>query len=558
MALNKIQQQMLEQKVQDKLNKVDEHTMQLAERALHVKGVGNGITDDTQAFADTLALSDVVYVPRGKTYLIGDVDITGKVIFGDGVIKKKASSESAFHVKGDGSRIEGLTFLGESTSGQPSSDIKLGDGAKNITISSCYFQSPVYSAISGSVDTGVVGGALYVNYVDGVVISNNVFKGYARPLFLHSIKNITISNNIIRDTSYDAIRLRENDGYCLINGNQIINAGMKDVTFDTNGNPVWIDAQTRDAVDVYWSGNNLTITNNIIKTTACMGLDIKGVAPDGSYGSSKVIISNNQIYKTRFSGIVVYGSSDYDGLGAYRFADGVVITENIVQECNQDNKNGLGTLTEAGIHLKSLVSYATVSDNYVISNYSHGIYVHNSDAGKAMCRGIRVTGNLCVNNGHSAQTGVGISTAGVDGLIVSENICENDTSLFNPQQKIGIQQYTVDNGYTSPKSVTIKGNIVRNNLSDQIVCGATNNRADSILVFENNLQVGTQSGNYRQTWQVQRSVFFGVAIPSANEGTFRQGDIIFNSSAIASGKVGWVCVSGGNPGTWKPFGAIDA
>jgi hypothetical protein len=40
-------------------------------------------------------------------------------------------------------------------------------------------------------------------------------------------------------------------------------------------------------------------------------------------------------------------------------------------------------------------------------------------------------------------------------------------------------------------------------------------------------------------------------------GTWKQGDIVFNTAPAASGKVGWVCVVAGAPGTWKPFGAID-
>lgn len=41
-------------------------------------------------------------------------------------------------------------------------------------------------------------------------------------------------------------------------------------------------------------------------------------------------------------------------------------------------------------------------------------------------------------------------------------------------------------------------------------------------------------------------------------GAHAQGEIVFNNGAAASGKVGWVCVTAGTPGTWKPFGAIDA
>jgi hypothetical protein len=47
-----------------------------------------------------------------------------------------------------------------------------------------------------------------------------------------------------------------------------------------------------------------------------------------------------------------------------------------------------------------------------------------------------------------------------------------------------------------------------------------------------------------------------AAAPST--GAHLQGEIVYNSAPAASGKVGWVCVAGGTPGTWKPFGAIDA
>lgn len=48
----------------------------------------------------------------------------------------------------------------------------------------------------------------------------------------------------------------------------------------------------------------------------------------------------------------------------------------------------------------------------------------------------------------------------------------------------------------------------------------------------------------------------GTAAPTT--GAWAQGDIVWNLNASASGKIGWVCVTAGTPGTWKTFGAIDA
>lgn len=512
---------------------------------------GNGTDDDTQAFIDALSESNNVHVPVGYTFLIGDVDVSGKRIFGGGTIKKKSGSESAFHIKNDGTVIEGLNFLGEATTGQPNSDIKLGDGARNIRITNCTFNSPIYSAISGAIDIEDAGGTKYNTPVSGVLISNNVFNGYARPLFMHSIENLTITNNIIRDSAFDAIRLRENDGFVLIDGNQFINIG----------DPAWVDDQTRDAIDTKWSGQNLTITNNIVRKTAYHGFDIKGSSPDGSINSSKIIIANNQIYQTRYSGISIAGDSNYDGAGNYKFITGVIISNNIVQECNQNNIDGTGNIGDAAIRLKMLYAYVSVTGNYVFANYGRGIYLHNNEASKSIAKSVRVSGNICVNNGHSSKTtgfdSGGIMSYAIDGLIISENICENDPSLPNPYQLVGILTDHNDNGYVASRSMIVKNNICKNNISYQILTNSNNERNDGIAVYSENVEIG-EGANFRSTWQHQRGIYFGSGIPGSGDGTFRQGDIIYNVGATASGKVGWVCVAGGAPGTWKPFGVIDA
>ena len=39
---------------------------------------------------------------------------------------------------------------------------------------------------------------------------------------------------------------------------------------------------------------------------------------------------------------------------------------------------------------------------------------------------------------------------------------------------------------------------------------------------------------------------------------WEQGDMVFNTSPTAGGSAGWICTTGGTPGTWKTFGAISA
>ena len=51
-------------------------------------------------------------------------------------------------------------------------------------------------------------------------------------------------------------------------------------------------------------------------------------------------------------------------------------------------------------------------------------------------------------------------------------------------------------------------------------------------------------------------IMTGTAIPIG--GTYRQGDIVYNTKATATGYVVWVCVRDGTPGEWKAFGQISS
>lgn len=48
----------------------------------------------------------------------------------------------------------------------------------------------------------------------------------------------------------------------------------------------------------------------------------------------------------------------------------------------------------------------------------------------------------------------------------------------------------------------------------------------------------------------------GDEIPKS--GSYVKGDIVWNTLPTPSGYVGWICIKGGSPGTWKPFGQISA
>jgi hypothetical protein len=51
-----------------------------------------------------------------------------------------------------------------------------------------------------------------------------------------------------------------------------------------------------------------------------------------------------------------------------------------------------------------------------------------------------------------------------------------------------------------------------------------------------------------------RQITYSNVIPAS--GQWARGDVAFNVNPVTGGSVGWVCVAGGTPGTWKTFGAI--
>ena len=89
------------------------------------------------------------------------------------------------------------------------------------------------------------------------------------------------------------------------------------------------------------------------------------------------------------------------------------------------------------------------------------------------------------------------------------------------------------------------------NTSDVLVIKLTNGN-DGVTI--------SPGGTY---WQVKantagtikkRVIWDATAAPST--GTWTRGDIAFNTSPSAGGTAGWICVTGGTPGTWKTFGTI--
>ena len=71
------------------------------------------------------------------------------------------------------------------------------------------------------------------------------------------------------------------------------------------------------------------------------------------------------------------------------------------------------------------------------------------------------------------------------------------------------------------------------------------------------LNHGMKQLGLNQLGPYQGYTTLGALDGAPTSGTWKRGDLVLNQAPLAGGKVGWVCVAAGTPGTWHAFGQID-
>jgi hypothetical protein len=145
------------------------------------------------------------------------------------------------------------------------------------------------------------------------------------------------------------------------------------------------------------------------------------------------------------------------------------------------------------------------------------------------------------------RPGVGTTADGLGGTNGGLSILEHHRALDGGRYRYGYRDrnlvYVRENGRPIWEITTI-GN------TEEFGRGVAQG-ADHLKLFEPVLVDPNETS-------VARSIGIVDTMPGAGSGPHAQGEVRFNSGAVAGGFVGWVCVASGDPGTWKTFGAISA
>jgi len=150
------------------------------------------------------------------------------------------------------------------------------------------------------------------------------------------------------------------------------------------------------------------------------------------------------------------------------------------------------------------------------------------------------TGNVIIGNQLLAYAGTTcLYGIWMYGSAAYKNIISGNT----------INNFTTNDIRTNSGQDIVTNNICQSSIATNIRVAGTSIVKDNIgsIYFEEFTQYETLGQN-KVTWS--------YSIPTS--GTWVQGDICYKSNAVASGYIGWVCTTGGTPGTWKTFGAISA
>jgi len=106
----------------------------------------------------------------------------------------------------------------------------------------------------------------------------------------------------------------------------------------------------------------------------------------------------------------------------------------------------------------------------------------------------------------------------------------------------------------------VTGNSIRLaiDLNGTVTIGTENSKSSAMRVYG---RVGVNVKNPKEDLEVQGNIkfankLFATGLGAPTEGSYQKGDIIWNENPVINGYIGWVCISGGSPGLWQPFGLV--
>lgn len=146
-----------------------------------------------------------------------------------------------------------------------------------------------------------------------------------------------------------------------------------------------------------------------------------------------------------------------------------------------------------------------------------------------------------------------------DAIVISNN-CASARSLTIGSEDTALNVNGNSINASDNFRISVKGSQELAITDTNIVLGAKDNTARQVNVY-GKVSVNITNPDPEAAFSVDGPVVmngkkFVTADAMPTYGQWNTGDIVWNSTPQSSGHIGWVCISGGTPGVWRPFGQI--
>jgi hypothetical protein len=505
---------------------------------------GTGLIDDTEAFQAALNTSRTrIFIPPG-TFLISNTltsSVSNRTIEGPGVITAASSVNNALIVTGNNSiisvNVSGNNKIIKAITVQNST---------NVVVERCKI-TDLYT------NTQFSAGIFLSNTINGAIVRNNIISrvnangsfgessGRSRGIAIGYSDTAAIGDTIIENNYIQDIIGAEGDSIAAVAGG---GGSYYDLNITIRDND--IRNFTRRAVKT--QGNNVRVLNNYITNNWANADVVPNAATviDFVQGGD-VTAQGNKLNKCEwFNQISVY-TVDTD------IVDNVFITKNIITGLGNTHYNNIISIGLAGTaadYGKGLV----ITDNIIDANTLVGKAI---SIGKSF--GSLISGNYISIGSNSTVSVITLSSNAVSAVIKDNILLKGNRESFI--QLSGRDCIVTDNHVKSNTSIFSNPSGGGNHLFLNNTFDGSGSLYDDLDTFTGN----RFGGNYNLKEQTNPApgplyVFQGAGPSVVLSGLYvRIGQIVFDSSPEAGGKIGWVATTSGdaNTVTWKQFGLID-
>jgi hypothetical protein len=511
--------------------------------------IGDGTTNDTAAIQAALTASK--YVTFGDASDVYKVTATltlqsgQSCVLGGATIRMYTSQTRMFNAVGASNvSIFGGVFIGFKNDFLNSSSsaavcISLGTGSDNMVVENNKFYDFAYSPVS-TVGYGKVLKFAFRNNIvvgPGATVLSDPNDRNCTGITIDG-EYISIEGNKISESAQGLIVAAESKNISIANN----------IIFDTvNEHGMYVDAGCQD----------VAIIGNVVSNTGGIGIKFQWYDAGTTQEPSNLVISGNTIFNSGADGIQVLSTTTPPVI---KKLNGCTISGNVIQDVGQDAilvryvrnltiaDNTVLTAARYGIACTD-TEIAVIDSNNITNTQSNGIF-HNNTGDH-----VSVTNNTVVNPGLSGDNTNGNSSGILFGGGTGEGRTIAGNYVYGDETKTQYALYYTGGDQTKTK---ISGNSFLNTndypvrlkspTQELAYWGENDCRSSTGQRLIVNLSNAVTRG--------LRDTFYADVQPSS--GRWLQGDIVFNATPSAGGVIGWVCVAGGTPGTWKTFGAIAA